>query len=85
MNAIRIRTRLESDSLHLPQLKPLIGRTVEITVAAEEPAAELAPGHGNWDAAAQAARELSASGSFDFDAVKQLDEIDLRHASDHLP
>jgi hypothetical protein len=85
MNAIRIRMRLESDSLHLPQLKPLIGRTVEITVVAEEPAAELDPGHGDWAAAAQAARELIASGGFDFDTVKRQDEVDLRHAGDHLP
>jgi hypothetical protein len=35
MTAIRIRTTLESDTLHLPELKPLIGQTVEITVQAK--------------------------------------------------
>jgi hypothetical protein len=32
MNAIRIRTRIESETLTLPELKPLIGRAVEIIV-----------------------------------------------------
>jgi hypothetical protein len=36
MAAIRIRKTLDSDTLHLPELRPYIGRTVEITV--EEPA-----------------------------------------------
>ena len=34
MEPIRIRTKVESDTLHLPQLQPLIGRTVDITIAA---------------------------------------------------
>jgi len=37
MEPIRIRTKVESEILHLPQLKPLIGRGVEIFVV------ELAP------------------------------------------
>jgi hypothetical protein len=32
MNAVRIRRKLESDILHLPELKPLIGKNVEIIV-----------------------------------------------------
>ena len=28
----RIHRKLDSETLHLPELKPLIGRTVEITV-----------------------------------------------------
>ena len=44
MAAIRIRRTLDSDTLHLPELRPLIGRTVEILVeeAAPDPAAEAA-------------------------------------------
>ena len=38
MNAIRIRTLLSSDTLHLPELKPLIGKPVEIIVREEPPA-----------------------------------------------
>jgi hypothetical protein len=38
MNAIRIRKTIDSETLHLPELKPLIGRTVEITVEEQLPA-----------------------------------------------
>ncbi len=36
MTTIRIRRTLDSDTLHLPELRPLIGRTVEIVIA-EQP------------------------------------------------
>lgn len=85
MNAIRIRTHLESDTPHLPELKTLIGRAVEIVVLVEELASPLAPGHGNWDEVSQAVRALIADGDYDFDAVRQQDAIDLAHAEDHLP
>jgi hypothetical protein len=32
MSAIRIRKTLDSDTLHVPELRPYIGRTVEITL-----------------------------------------------------
>jgi len=32
MNTIRIRKTIDSDTLHLPELRPLIGRTVEIVI-----------------------------------------------------
>lgn len=84
MSAIHIHTRLESDTPHLPQLKPLVGKSVEITVVEAMPASKFDPGHGNWDAVAQAARELIAGGGFDVDAQRQQDELDLQHANDHL-
>jgi hypothetical protein len=34
MTAIRIRTTVDSETLHLPELKPLVGRTVDITISA---------------------------------------------------
>jgi hypothetical protein len=37
MEPIHIRTRIESETLHLPQLRPLMGKTVEILVV------EIAP------------------------------------------
>jgi hypothetical protein len=37
VNAIRIRTKIDSETLHLPELKPFVGRVVEIVVV------ELAP------------------------------------------
>jgi len=34
---LRIHHKLDSETLHLPELKPLIGRTVEITVKEKPP------------------------------------------------
>ncbi len=39
-------------------------------------------GTGDWDAAAKAAAALRAT--YDFDAIRDQDECDLRHANDHL-
>lgn len=38
MKTIRIRTKVESDTLHLPELRDLIGKSVEIIVREEAPA-----------------------------------------------
>lgn len=32
MNVIRVKTHLDSETVHLPELKPLVGRDVEIVV-----------------------------------------------------
>ena len=37
MNALRIRTRVNSDTLHIPDLKQMIGKDVEIIVLVESP------------------------------------------------
>jgi hypothetical protein len=50
MNAIRIRKRL--DSATLPELKPLIGRTVEIIVLEEKAATKSKPKKGRGSASA---------------------------------
>jgi hypothetical protein len=49
MTAIRVRRTLDSDTLHLPELQPLIGKAVEIIVLAESPA-EAAPSGKDWSA-----------------------------------
>jgi hypothetical protein len=82
MNTIRIRKKLESETLHLPELHALIGKDVEIFVTEVSPIPQVIPGTGDWDAAMQAARELE---DYDFDAVRQQREYDLLHADDHLP
>jgi len=38
MTPIHIHTKIDSETLHLPELKPLIGKTVEIIVAESNPA-----------------------------------------------
>lgn len=59
MNAIRIHTRLESDTLRLPELKPLIGKDVEIIVLADssETQGDLSP---FFDAASDVPVDLDA-------------------------
>jgi hypothetical protein len=44
MAAIRIRKTIDSDTLHLPELRPFIGQTVDITVEGPplDPAARAA-------------------------------------------
>jgi hypothetical protein len=81
MSVVRIRRKLESETLHLPELKPLLGKTVEIIVQ-EETAGQAGPGTGAWDAALQAVRELE---DYDFAAQREQREYDLRHADGHLP
>jgi hypothetical protein len=82
MNAIRIRKTISSETLHLPELKPFVGRTVEIIVLEEEPRSTIRPGTGDWEAAMNAVEELE---DYDFDAVSRQHEYDLKHAKDHLP
>ncbi|MCI0740834.1 MAG: hypothetical protein L0Y72_17435 [Gemmataceae bacterium] len=81
MNALRIRRKLESETLHLPELKALIGKNVEIIVLDESMPA-IVPGTGDWDDAMQAVAELE---NYDFDAFHKQREYDLQHAKDHLP
>ena len=35
MNAIKIHTHLESDTIRIPELQPMVGKDVEITVIEE--------------------------------------------------
>jgi hypothetical protein len=51
MNAIRITQKLESDTLYLPQLRPFVGREVEIIVLETSPAggqAVAGKADANW-------------------------------------
>lgn len=73
MSAFRIRKKLESETLDLPELKPLIGKTVEITVE-EATMPDFIPGTGDWDAAEKAVRAIE---DFGYDALTTQDECDL--------
>jgi hypothetical protein len=79
MNAIRIRKKLDSEILSLPELRPLLGQTVEIIVLGEESSAGIQPGTGDWTAFARLAHELS---DYDFGAQGDQDRVDLQHARD---
>jgi hypothetical protein len=43
MNAIRVRKKIDSDTLHIPELRSMIGRDVEIIVLEDQPAATPSP------------------------------------------
>ena len=75
MNAIRIRKKLDSEILSLPELRPLLGQTVEIIVLGEESSAGIQPGTGDWTAFARLAHELS---DYDFGAQGDHDRVDLQ-------
>ncbi|MHB1422884.1 MAG: hypothetical protein ACYC3I_06760 [Gemmataceae bacterium] len=82
MNAIRIRKKLDSETLNLPELRPLIGRAVEIIVLVDDPIPGIRPGTGDWTAFDRLAKEMT---DYDFEARREQDEVDLRHANDNLP
>jgi hypothetical protein len=72
MNAIRIETTISSETLHLPQLKPLVGKCVEIIVR-EKSASNVTPPTRNWTDVEEAVRQLE---DYDFDAYREAREAD---------
>jgi hypothetical protein len=78
---IRICRRLESETLYLPELKPLLGMAVEIIVR-QQTEADVTPATGDWMAAQRAAERLRQS-DYDFDAWREQREIDLKQVQDH--
>jgi hypothetical protein len=77
MNAVRIRRKLESETLHLPELKPLIGKNVDIIVFEGS-----STRHRDWDDAMRALAKLE---DYDFEAFRRQRVYHLQHAKDHLP
>jgi len=80
MQVIHIHRKIESETLYLPELRPLVGKNVELIVFEQ---ADSVQGNGDWAAAAKAAEELRQSG-YDFDAWQEQREYDLKHARDGL-
>jgi len=73
MDVIRIHTRIDSETLHLPELRPLIGKAVEITVREELPTAPAR--EEDWEAFFTAAgKDL-----LDPEVSKRYREYDQRH------
>ena len=66
MNAITIHTHLESDTVHLPELRPMVGKDVEIIVIEKAP---LPPGD------LREFFEAAKDPPVDLDAVAALREI----------
>jgi hypothetical protein len=83
MNAIRIRKKLDSETLYLPELKPLVGKNVEIIVLEELAGPQVTPGAANFEAFPELAQRIRDA--YDFDALQKQREYDVLHANDHLP
>lgn len=74
---VRIRRKLESETLHLPELSPLIGKYVEIIVLEE-----VLSDYDDWDAVVQKARDLE---DYDFDVLIPDDATPQGRISGSLP
>ena len=81
MTAIRIETQIDSETLYLPQLKPLVGKRVEILVQ-EKATPELRPAVGDWAAAETAVLALE---DYDADAYREARAEELRQADKDRP
>jgi hypothetical protein len=83
MEAIRINTTLNSDTLYLPQVRPLIGKSVEIIVR-EEAGTDDQRQNGQYPQrdAWKAALASLAGLDIDWDAYRRQRELDVRSASD---
>jgi hypothetical protein len=68
MHVIRIHKRLDSDTLHLPELKELIGKQVRITVVEEVETSQSPKAGSRYDAFF----ELAGKDVVDPEAYKQL-------------
>ncbi len=79
MSTVRVRRKLESETLHLPELRPLIGKTVEITVV-EQPAAKSSPQVDAQGLAAHTSRALTAP-----EMTEALDEASHPTAQPSVP
>ena len=62
MQAIRLRRKLDSDQLHLPELAPLIGKMIEMIVWEDAPSG-VVPGTAGGSAIVERRRGWDASGA----------------------
>jgi len=75
MSAIRIRRTIDSDTIHLPELRPYIGHTVDILIEDQPAPFGVIPGTGNWDTFLDAAVALRET--YDYDAITEKDARDM--------
>jgi hypothetical protein len=83
MDAIHINTKLDSDTLYLPQVRPLIGKSVEIIVQEQGPSGEQGrkgrnPHRDDWKTALAGLAGLD----IDWDAYRRQRELEARSAGE---
>ena len=84
---IRIRTTLTSDTPHLPELAPLVGRRVEVIVLAEPattPIPEDRPPTPEELAIRAEAMEFLRNSTYDWDAWREQRNYDQKVAEEEL-
>jgi hypothetical protein len=69
MNAIRIKKHLDSETLHLPEIKGMVGKEVEIIILEEQPVAQ----RGDLSLLEQAAKD----NLIDPEALKELRDASM--------
>jgi hypothetical protein len=78
MSVIHVTQQIESDTLHLPELRPLIGKKVEITI---REVANINEGKNGWDALS----ELAGQDLLDEKVIEEYREFDRKHWRANLP
>jgi len=78
MTVIQVTQQVDSDTLQLPELRPLIGKRVEITIR-EMPSEETAK--NGWDGLLA----LSGKDLIDPEAYKELRALDKEHWPEQSP
>ena len=78
MSVIHLTQQIESDTLHLPELRPLIGRKVEITIREVSSATDDMDG---WDALSA----LAGQDLLDEKLIEEYREFDRKHWRANLP
>jgi hypothetical protein len=79
MSAIRIRRKIETETLHLPELGPFLGKTVDIIVL--EDTASEAGSRDRW----QPLMDAAGKDLVDPEVYKQYREADQRRADRTSP
>jgi hypothetical protein len=77
MSPIRIETTIDSDTLHLPELGPLIGKCVEIIVR-EIGKPVISKANSDWAAVEAAVRGLE---DYDFNAYREARDAEVRRVT----
>jgi hypothetical protein len=78
MSVIHLTQEVESETLHLPELRPLIGKKVEITIREVPTPAAVKAG---WDALAA----LAGQDLLDDKVIEEYREFDKKHWRANLP
>jgi hypothetical protein len=76
MDAIHVNQKLESETLYLPQVRPLIGKDVEIIVRESQTSPSTDNGASpreKWEAALAQLRDVN----IDWDAIQRQRGVDL--------